>query len=847
MSQLPAATDSRTISQVTAHRLLLAACALSLLGCAADPIVMTPSVRSEALLLPPLATAMEQPLGTWTLHLDPASLHAELTPDRGATAGEQSYLLALDEVLPANTIQVAELARIGDALHLTYTVTHPFPGPDITRPVSAANRADLGFAGRCVFGLAPTSPIPGQTSFYDGDVVLEPSVLDNADGYCAIGAAIPWTGKSATAFPYQVLVDERGAGSRVGLSNGGKATGNYQPIVDGWQRPNMGTGGQIRWTGYGFLHQGQSVRRTLILDASALDAYGAPLDVQVHLLAKYTDPRGGATVDERIANRLPGTLSDPTEFMYRLPYAALDVSEVAIAAAGNGLLPNDPDSEGWIAIHVVDWDARASESSASSWADETEPAVVPVGTSGVPAVRLDLPGVISTPADLDLADDDVAWGGDAGVDKGHPGDELAFSALITNALGTGGSQSPGYYRGLLEVTDPEAALDRSDWELALGTDLVPLTGAAPTPITWQVIEVPVGDFGVVGCPDAPKSGTDLTQPPAFQVAHELNADPGTFFTSFGPLDFGSFRTNDYSGILFQAYHDGTGEVTTEHYDLYSINAATGALTQLSSFGTSYKERQWSQIETTSTNRILFTTLEGATLFSDINLVYAYADLDINYFDYAGSPVTTTPQKIRTTSERMVAIAVDAQDQVWGVDHQNRLHCFKPIPSGYQRDTSRTIDLPTALNLADPFFVCDFAINFHNGAFYFLIKPDDGLSGAASVYRLECDGSLRASINGHANPLPVTIYELGGTLSIDNHSSTGAILDGQQDSQMLIGGYAEPYDLYVVTADLQITAQLFSQSGAMEFQPEYCGTRALSRLEVAGVDTVDAYALPSGWQ
>lgn len=832
---------------LSGRRILLFMSACLLLGCQQrHPLSPADPGRSYSGIEAP-GLAAEGTLGSWQLLVDGTRAEATLTPLHMAAAGEQSYLLPLNGILPPAAIQLERVARLGNRLHLTYLVTHPFPGPDITKAHSAKNRADLGFAGRCVFGVDATATTLGETSFYGGEVILEPGIVTNADGYCAPGASLPFDAKRATAFPYQVVVDEAGEGNRVGLSNQGKATGNYQPSTGGWQRYNLGSAGEVRWTGYGFLHQGQVARRTLILDADALQARGGLLDVQVQLLAKYTDPRGGVSPEDRLANRLPPSISKPDKFLYRLPYAALDVSQISIAANGAGLLPNDSASSGTIAARVVDWDARATESSAETWSAETAPDKVPVGTAGVPTVRLDAPGVLNAAVPLTLTDNDAPWGGDAAADKGYPGDELCFTASIMNQRGSAGTQTQRYYPGVLEITDPEALLDRSGWELALGADLVPLTKAGVVPVTWQVVRIPVGDFGIAGCPDAPRTSAAITTAPAFAQSLPLNSEPSEFFVSLGPLDFASWRTPTYSGILFQPYHDGVGEGTQENYDLWSIAPATGARTRITNLGTAFKDAQISSLETDRTNRLIFSQLDGATLFSDVNLTYAYAAVDIGYLDYAGSPIATTPKRIRTGASRIVALTVDADNHVWAVDHQNRLRCFRRVPSGYQEDTAATLDLPTVLNLGTPFWVCDIAINFHNGARYLLIKPDDGGDNEGRVYRLECDGSLRSSVNGQPNPLLVGIYEYGGCLTIDNHAANGAVLTGQQDSQMLVGGYHEPYDLYVVTADLQITAQRFTESGAMEFQPEYCGTRGLARLEVAGADSLDSYTLPAGWQ
>lgn len=784
----------------------------------------------------------------WRLTIDATADAATLEPGRtSAAAGGMSFLLALDQVMPLASVVLNRVARQGEELHLTYTVRHPFPPPDLTKAPGAKNRADLGFAARCVFGLDVTAAIPGQTSFFDGDVILEPAIIRNADGYIQPGSAIPFGPRTATAFPFQTLIDERGTGNRLNLSNAGKATGNYQPSVGGWQRHNLGTGDQIRWTGYGFLHQGQAAQKTLIIDRAALLARGGAAQLDLHLLAKYTDPRGGTGLAEKLANRIPPTLSKPDQFAYRLPYAALDVEGAGVAAAGPGLLPNDPASNGPLVIRVTDWDARASESMAESFFEESDLTKVPAGTAGPPAVRVHLPSLMPAPVTLTLLDDDSPWGGDAAADTGHPGDELAYHATITNTLGTGTTQEAGYYLGVAEITDPEFGLDRRAWELPLHPDLTPLAEAMPEPRIWQVVRMPVGDFGVAGCPNAPQTADPIAAAPQFLKTIQLNNNPANFYTSYGPLDFAAWRTPAYGGILFQAYHDGVGDVTTPYYDLYSIEPVSETLSRITDLGEAFKDKQISSLDTDQTNRVIFSQLDGATLFSDANITYAYAGVNISYFDYAGSALTAAPKKINTGANRIVALTTDREDAIWAVDHLNRLRRWKRIPSGYQDDAAALRNLPVLLNLATDFWVCAFAVNSYNGALFLLIKLDDGETNEGRVYRLECDGSFRASIAGNPNPLVVGIYEYGGTLKLDNHAPSGALLNGGQDAQLLVGGFADPSDLYVITSDLTITAERFTANGAMEFQPLYTGSHAIARMEVAGYATLDVYTLPAGWQ
>lgn len=806
-----------------------------------DAPLPAPDLSDESSLF--LGDGRERPIATRTLLIDPVAMRAEVVSARRASGIDQLYLLALDEVVPPTIVAVESLVRGLGSLELTYAIVHPFEGPNRAAPPSGKNRADLGFAGRtvCVFDFPAE-----QRSYFGGSVTLAPLPIRNPDGFVTPGAVIPTEGLDANTFPYFVVVDEEAGGNRAEFSNGGHPDGNYSAAQGGWQRSNMGAAGAIRWTGYGVLHQGQRASRTMTLDTASMGT--APFAIDLHILAKYQDPRGGVDAVEQRANRLPAEPRDDDAFLYRLPHAALDCERIEGVGTQAGLLPNDADSSATIAIRLRDWDARALESTQADFGDEINPAKVPAGTSGTPTVEFDLPDALTASANLMLIDNDSLYGGDSGTDSGEPGDELVYTGSITNTRGDEGLQSAGSLLGLIRATDPEASLDRSAWELALDPTLAPLPADTMLPIVYQVIRVPIGDFGVEECPVAPKIAADIDEAPSFSTTHLLNDDPGSFYTSIGALDFGSWRTTAHSGIIFQAYHDGTGD-NPEDYDLYSINTATGALTQLTDLDPHFSSAQVSSLETDLTNRLLFSQLNGGTLLSDMPVVYANARANIGYLDYAGAMLTSPPQYIDTDGAKMIAITLGPDGNLFAIDTDHTIHVYDRQGSGsYEENLEARGDIAQTLDISGDFWVCDFASNFYNGAFFMLIKLDDGgASTSARVYRVECDGTVRATIAGNPNPLVLDVYEYGGSLSIDNHALDGTVLQGAQDAQILVGGYADPSDLYVITSELQITASVLSQTGAVEFQPEYCGTGALAKFEIAGFDQVDAYSLPSGWE
>ncbi|MEO7994448.1 MAG: hypothetical protein ABI743_08610, partial [bacterium] len=433
----------------------------------------------------PIATGdmLQAPIGLYQLSVDPVTLTALFKPTmyRAVAETDDLYDLSLENLLAPDSLKVLNVTADADSVLVTYSFTHPFAAPTaIDAPATGKNRADLGFAGRVVLLADVDSPI--EHTWFDGaaPVILNPALIRNADGFLNPAGLLSLNGYVANTFPYQALVHEANDGNREGIPTGALGKGNYDKDT-GWQRDQFGAS-NTGWTGYGILHQGQSVTNTIEVDLAALQA-GARLDLDVAILAKYVDPRGGSTLAEKKANRLPGATPDTAKFVYREPHGALDLETLRYVGASNDLALNNGTSTTELGFTVVDWDARASETLETDLSLEPLANRVAPGTAGIADLDLCLPGILgdaSTVVTWDAAttvhNNDTAIGGDSGVDTGWAGDAIYFLNTLNNVVAA--NQSRGTYTGVVRATDPEDALPIGD-RTALTPDLIPFTVNRP--------------------------------------------------------------------------------------------------------------------------------------------------------------------------------------------------------------------------------------------------------------------------------------------------------------------------------------------------------------------------------
>ncbi|HYE80315.1 MAG TPA: hypothetical protein VEI97_20250, partial [bacterium] len=432
-------------------------------------------------------------LGLYDMRIDPAAGTAavEVLATRTAQQTDDVYQLSVGDFMRAPALEVLAVRQTATTVDVAYKVSHPFGAPaDLSAPASATNRADLGIAGRVLF-LADV-PSPAGNTFF-GDTVLNATLVTNADGYIEPRGLLGLSGFTANAFPFKVLVDEpvnlrTNTATGTPISNEDRVIGNYDP-AEGWQADNIGPD-RAGWTGFGVLHQGQSA--TNQVKFSRADLAAAPFNVRVAILAKYVDPRGGTTAAEKRANRLPSQPASITNFVYREPHGALDVERIQFVGA-TGTFVADAASPVTLRFKVVDWDARAAETSQADLALSTNPMAVAQGEAGPPTLAVSIPGVTGGPAsEIALTqgpkDDDSVHAGDPARDTGRPRDALFYEETVTKPAG--GGQSAGTFTGLVRAIDPEAFANAAAWKFALGPGLTPLGGGdVPEDAVYQTFTV----------------------------------------------------------------------------------------------------------------------------------------------------------------------------------------------------------------------------------------------------------------------------------------------------------------------------------------------------------------------
>jgi len=184
----------------------------------------------------------------------------------------------------------------------------------------------------------------------------------------------------------------------------------------------------------------------------------------------------------------PPTEIDALKFAYRLPYAALDCSQAALA----GPLSLDGTSGATVSVQlrVRDWDAQATEAADKKVGDKADVTLIQQGGQGPPQVHLDAPALL-TGAPLSL-------GAPAGG-TGTSAAPLIYNGTLENQRAVRRGRVPVCFR----IVDPEAG-DASRGTYHLGVDAVTLLPDAARAIparTWQVAEVTILESPPV--PDPP--------------------------------------------------------------------------------------------------------------------------------------------------------------------------------------------------------------------------------------------------------------------------------------------------------------------------------------------------------
>ena len=487
--------------------------------------------------------------------VDPVALTAEATPVRTASAQPPQaiyYDLDIENFRNPDSFKLFGFFFNDDGdLVLDYSHAHPFPAPDFAFPITGINRADLGYTGRLVVIADDDS-----TSFINGEVTLMPDFLINPDGYVQPGDLLAIGNLNNDTFPYKLLVDEA-FDNRLEASNGGDPEGNYGGAIGGWQRANIGAEGN-GWTGFDYLHGGQTTLSQLIIGADQLN--GSPLEFSVAILIKYTDPRGMGGRDLRFPPEVPVA----TEFAYRLPFAALDNSvigpkeEWSIGAA--------PASTSDVELLIRDWDTRANEADDADLSDEQDVMLIQPDASGIPRVFLNVPALMNS---------SIQMTGLRGT--GIPGDEMEFGGTLTNDL-----EPPiGTVYGVAKVIDNEDSLNRTSYHFGVDPVTVEPTRMPLDIVTYQVIPIRVGEA-------VPTIRSISPSGPLGQIGSEVTFSanvagvPDSYYWVFGDGIIPSTSTDPSPTVLLNrtglhfctlrvSNADGTSNDFTVPYEIDGIN------------------------------------------------------------------------------------------------------------------------------------------------------------------------------------------------------------------------------------------------------------------------------------
>jgi|GEM_PF-89783 len=286
-------------------------------------------------------------LGVWWLERNGDS--AQLTMARAAAATQGDvYELSVRPFMTGQNLKLVRTQNVPDnCTDYTLEFTHPFAMPaDVTRPATATKRTDL-----FLFDVQTVLVAPGEDSFFRGSVKSNTSMMPNADGYRMLEPMVNLASLGITdgtnVFPYKLLYNPMP----------GILTGNYT-LDNGWLGED-----HLQATGYDVVPQGASAEATLRVKN---DLTGP---VAVAVVAKYMDPRDGATIEEKRENRLPDP-ARPRSFRYFLPEASGDLQITTTTTSGT-VREDATETTATITAHILDWDHQYPV--ATSFPDQTRP------------------------------------------------------------------------------------------------------------------------------------------------------------------------------------------------------------------------------------------------------------------------------------------------------------------------------------------------------------------------------------------------------------------------------------------------------------------------------------------
>lgn len=333
-------------------------------------------------------------------------------------------------------------------------------------------------------------------------------------------------------------------------------------------------------------------------------------------------------------------------------------------------------------------------------------------------------------------------------------------------------------------------------------------------VAYDSVEVTVNVW-TSGCPSAPFAGAPVTQDFTLDDWYGFYSVPAGWITSGAIIDCDMLTT--HWGICI--YTNPTAGITGEMRYFNPVGSlAPGGMPQYTAVGANYPGEQGSSIDVDSEDLVVFATL-GSAYFpaayppNEITL-QDKIDATNDYFTVVDPFVGQSSEQDVNVGAIILAIDIDENDDVWVLDVNNVMHKYTKT-AGYTEDIPRQFDLDITSGGAFDGLVYDFVINYYNEAFFILT---DG-SSQTDIWRFECDGQYNSTIGGNPNPL-VSILEQDTSgiadIGIDNLNSSGAVLTGEQDSQIIVVGgfYTTGWDTMIsrVNSELNTSLKLTSASG-----------------------------------
>jgi hypothetical protein len=330
-------------------------------------------------------------------------------------------------------------------------------------------------------------------------------------------------------------------------------------------------------------------------------------------------------------------------------------------------------------------------------------------------------------------------------------------------------------------------------------------------VAYDSVEVTVNVW-TSECPSGQFGGDPITQNFTLDDWYSFYSSPAGWVISGTIIDCDMLST--HWGVCI--YSNPSAGIDGEMRYFNPVgNLAPGGEPEYSIVGPNYPGEQGVSIDVDSEDLVVFVTL-GSAYFpsgpqSEEFTLQDKIDTVNDYFTVVDPFVGQSSEQDVNVGAKILAIDIDENDDIWALDINNVMHKYVKT-SGYTEDITSQFDLDITSGGTFSGLVYDFIINFYNEAFFILT---DG-SLETDVWRFECDGQFNSLINGNPNPLEnVLLEDTSGIadIGIDNLNSSGAVLTGEQDSQIVVAGcyYGVGRDSMIsrVDSELNVPLQLTS--------------------------------------